>query len=486
MMTEGVRQLKIVDSDFLQWQNTKNTSGINYGLIRYMTDDEFAECLMKYCQGNYKLNCDNGMWLKWNDKIWVEDKKKEIFETLIDMKKEIIEYCKLTDHLELMKSAKKLGNNTQSNNIINVAAKIKGSHKILYSELDSDKRLYNLFNGTLNLETLEFRKHCKEDLLTNINDIRYDLEGKCRRWYKFLRERFGNDKELIKFVQKFFGYILSGENNEQKIFLIVGPGATGKSMLINILRKLLGTSVVIIPEEYMLQGINSTPDMMERTRATLAGKRAGIVSEVNRGKHFNEALLKNITGEKYLSGRYINQNKFDFENFCRLIIVSNFMPNFDYIDKAFRRRIIVIPCDNVIAEENQDKNLEDKLEEELSGIMNWAIEGIKLYRKEKFRKLPEKVKIATSSYIDECDKLQEFIDEKCTMGEKFRVKGTAIMEQYNTWLRKNGPKMVSLSNKEFYQLLKDKNIEVKPGQGGAVACYGIGLINNEFDSDGSE
>ena len=476
MRNDPARILQIDKDDYQVFEPTKASRyRADYSKLKCYTDDEFAECLMEYTDGNYKVNCLTNKWLHWNGKIWEDDEKHKLCENLLSMKKEMLKYCKEMDNPWLRKAVKKLGNNTKNKNIIQVTANICGDHKITSRELDKDDNLLNLNNGTLDLTTREVREHRKEDLLTKMNEIDFDKSAICHKWLEFLDATFRKDADLIRFVQKLFGLILTREIKEQKLYYLFGKGANGKSILINVRRDILGSYAENITPEYMMQSRNSNIDMIERQKGKLAGKRLAIIPEVPRNKSINIALIKQLTGEESLASREIFQKDKAFEVKAKIILVSNHKPYASNDEFAYFRRVIMIPFENIVAEKDQDKDLHKKLKQELPGILNWAIEGLKLYRKEGFRELPEKIIDANKEYQEECDRLQEFIDSCCVRKEESKIKGSEFRKQYISWLKENH-KESYVSNKELYKQLREKGITIKSGNNNATYCYGIELI----------
>lgn len=95
-------------------------------------------------------------------------------------------------------------------------------------------------NGTIDLRTAVLRPHHRADFLTKRAPVVYDDRATCPVWDAFLHRIMHENTDLMRFLQKAFGYALTGSTREQCLFLLYGIGANGKSTLIDILLALLG------------------------------------------------------------------------------------------------------------------------------------------------------------------------------------------------------------------------------------------------------
>src|SRR5206468_11054248 len=119
-------------------------------------------------------------------------------------------------------------------------------------ELDRDPWLFNVRNGTLNLRTGNLRPHRREDLITKLAPVAYDLAAKCPRWDRFLNQIFAGDRALITFLKRAVGYSLTGTAHERVIFFLFGDGQNGKSTLVETVRGVSGDYGMTTPIESLL------------------------------------------------------------------------------------------------------------------------------------------------------------------------------------------------------------------------------------------
>ena len=267
------------------------------------------------------------------------------------------------------------------------------------SELDQEKKFINFRNGTFELETGKFREHRASDFITKIAQVSYDPAAGAPRFEAFVGEIMDGNSEDKKYVQKLVGYILSGERPEQIIQFFKGDGGDGKSVLMETIRKLVGDyQITLSANTFAAKNFSAIPNDIAR----IAGARLAGVSELPKGLHVNTQLLKVISGGDTLVARFLHQEFFDFEPEALLVICSNYYPFIDVEDKAFLRRVRLLRFPRNFSEDAPDLFLRDKLAKELSGILNWALEGYKMYKREGLEPTP--------NMLAELDRYRKFID----------------------------------------------------------------------------
>jgi len=177
-------------------------------------------------------------------------------------------------------------------------------------------------------------------------------------------------RERIQLIQEACGYALTPYNHFQKAFLFIGRGSNGKSTLMDIFTRLLGTSNVSQLNFKQLNG--------QFNLHTLYQKRLNIVEEVKKSEqhYFDSDILKKIiSGQMVDAERKFVQDPFSFRPFVKLFILVNDFPRFSDAGFAFYRRFLVIPFEQTFDGSRVDPFLPDKLWKERSGILRWAMEG---------------------------------------------------------------------------------------------------------------
>ena len=236
------------------------------------------------------------------------------------------------------------------------------------NDLNGDKWTLNLKNGLLNIKTKEFKAHTPELLSTVRIPVKYDPEAKCPEINKFLSEVLY--ERNIPAVEEMIGYCLYPEYIIQYWFLLHGKGANGKTTLLAVIVKFLGS------ENVAAVGLQ---DLNQRfAAASLYGKLANICADLSSADLKSTHNLKALTGGDLINAEEKFKKPFPFVNFAKLIYACNQIPLTEDKSRAFYRRVRIIPFPNTFTGNDADKNLLDKLttEEELSGLLNLAIAGL--------------------------------------------------------------------------------------------------------------
>jgi putative DNA primase/helicase len=359
--------------------------------------------------------------------------------------------------------------------------------------LDQDAWLLNCQNGTLDLHTGKLRSHRQDDLLTKCLPIAYDPSAQCPAWEAFLWRAMGGSlgpdtedmgggelenrrkaderaKALTGFLQRALGYTLTGHTTEQCLLLLHGMGSNGKSTFLEVLQILLGDYAQSTPSASLLA--KDRHDGIPNDIARLRGARLVTAVEIGEGKRLDEELVKRLTGQDTLTARFLHGEFFDFKAEFKLFIACNHLPTIRGTDYAIWRRIRLIPFTVTIPDEEQDRDLPAKLRAELPGILHWAVQGC-LDWQHKGLGAPVEVTEATADYRASMDVIGRFIEERCILSPKVRVKAGDIYQDYKRWCDEGNE--YPMNQKNFGLRLSERGLEPQKGTAGARWWIGIGL-----------
>ena len=118
---------------------------------------------------------------------------------------------------------------------------------------------------------------------------------------------------------------------------------------------------------------------------------------------------------------------------------------------------------------------------EISGILNWALEGWKDYRKNGLQ-VPAAVKDATSEYKSESDTLAAFISEKCVVNAVAKVHTTKLFQSFKEWAKENNEYEQIRSSRAMIALLRDRGFDVLAGSQNKHYVHGLGLEAEENET----
>ena len=357
-------------------------------------------------------------------------------------------------------------------------------YPISMDEFDQDPLVLNCANGTLFLSSMDFCPHNSEDKLTKNSGVYYDPEARSERWDNFIREIMSGEEEKARFLQKAFGYGISGDTRYECLFVLYGATTrNGKGTLCeSILRALGSYGCTARPETISLKNNNNSSSPSEDI-ARLAGVRFVNISEPSRGLVLNAAQVKSMTGGDTLNARFLHENSFDFPPKFKLYINTNYLPVITDMTLFSSGRVVIIPFERHFEESEQDKNLKREFvkPENQSAILNWLIEGYKLLTKEGLS-LPDAVKSATERYKHDSDKIALFIEEALEVSPNCELRTSEVYSRYQRWCTANGCYAENARN--FKQALSAiARVERKrPRLGGGMTTLLIGykLTEEEF------
>jgi putative DNA primase/helicase len=299
-------------------------------------------------------------------------------------------------------------------------------------DFDLSDLLFACGNGVIDLGTGEFRAGCREDMLTKATPVYWVPEAQPERWLKFLSEVFPGRPEMVSFLKRAAGYSLTGLTKEEVFFILYGLGRNGKGTFLRVLSAVLGDyaantefSTLIADRD---RGKGPRNDI-----ASIAGKRFATAQESREGAHFDESLIKALTGGDLITARFLHKEFFTFRPTWKIWLATNHKPEIRGTDDGIWSRPRLIPF-TVSFEGREDRALKDRLLNplELSGILRWAVEGCREYLDDGLH-YPDEVLVATAKYKNESDLVGQFIDECCIVGEYARAKATPLYQAFNKW-----------------------------------------------------
>ena len=231
-------------------------------------------------------------------------------------------------------------------------------------------------NGYLNFDLGEFdpltgkmHDHKKENYSTLRVDYPYRTTAEQKLWDKTLLGIFEGDKEKINILQEFFGYCLTRDTRKEKALLLLGESRTGKSTILEALSAMVGEhNCAFVPMDYICHPQYSP---------LLMNKLVNIDTDVSSKAEKFEREFKTITSGEPLTCNQKFVETFKFRPYCKMIMASNEFPMIKDHSSAFYKRLILLPCEKIFEDEEQNLHLKDELINELPSIFNWSVAGLK-------------------------------------------------------------------------------------------------------------
>ena len=332
----------------------------------------------------------------------------------------------------------------------------------------------NLKNGTFEVTTkgTKLRQFDRADFLTYQLPFEYNPGAKAPIFQTYLNKVLP-DIERQKVLAEFLGYVFvkNGNNNlkEEKALILYGTGANGKSVFFEVVNALLGNENV---SSYSLQSLTDT---MGYYRAMIANKLVNYASEIN--GNLETSIFKQLCSGEPIEARLPYGKPMQIKQYSKLVFNCNELPKEVEHTDAYFRRFLIIPFDITIPEHEQDKQLHTKIiENELSGVFNWVLEGLNRLLEQKRFSHCEAAKQAVQKYKTQSDSVKLFIEENGYQPSPTDYKLIKdLYTTYRTFCLDDGFKPVNKTN--FIKRLQSFGVQVEKKNIGNVAFLSLGAEN---------
>ena len=416
--------------------------------------DENADKL-RYCHST-------GSWFQWDGNIWRREDTQLAFHWARLLARRLGEN-------EDKKARGAIGKTAFASGVEKFAQRDRAM-AVTVAYWDCDQWLLGTPAGTVDLRTGKLRPSDPTDGITKSTLVAPADTGRVL-WMKFLGETTGGDAELIRFLQQWLGYCLTGSTREHALIFLYGGGGNGKGVFLNTTARIFG--------DYAATAAMDTFAVSKNERhptdlAMLRGARIVTASETEEGRAWAEARIKALTGGDKISARFMRQDFFEYYPQFKLTIIGNHKPVLRTVDDAMRRRINMIPF--LLKPPVIDRQLEDKLLTEAPGILQWMIDGCLDWQANGLIR-PAVVQAATSEYFSEQDLFGHWIEECCevALGRNPPTWGLSgsLFASWAEYCRKANE--LPRSQKTFANEMRKRGFEPFKATGGVRAFKGVRL-----------
>lgn len=345
----------------------------------------------------FRFNHTTGKWMHWTGLRWRVDETNFALDQMMTF----------THHLRMMdpQNRRALGQVGYNKSCLE-AASVDPAMAQVADDFDRDPRLVGTPTGYIDLSTGTHHAPDPHKMISLATGVSPTEAATCPKWVEFLTWACNDDADLVRYLQKFFGYCLSGLMNEEVMTFIYGPGGNGKGVMLSVLGRVMGEYYLSTPASTFM----ATRHQEHATElARLQHRRLVSASETNEDDKWNMSRIKEITGnENPISARFMRQDFFEFWPVCKLLIIGNSKPSFDDIDAAIARRLRLIEFTRTPAHVN--RKLKEEFNGEFGGILRWVIDGFRMYEAEGMEP-PDVIRRASQQYLGSQDVVQQFISD---------------------------------------------------------------------------
>jgi putative DNA primase/helicase len=300
----------------------------------------------------------------------------------------------------------------------------------------------------------------KSDNFTFACPVKYTKE-RPEELMNMLKSIACNKDEDLKYIQKMLGYGLTGHIDSRVYFILFGKGCNGKTVLLNLMSKILCAQYQAVSKCVFIN--NNTGKTGGSEVLQLKDCRMATFSETNSNDELNEAIIKMISGNDSITARGLYKEPMTFVPMCKLILCTNFKPDFNANDKANVDRVRLVPLNARFVESPTKVNEYlringiDKLIEQkyLNEFFSWCVDGaIEYYKSPEFNPVGEILE-AQNEYIREQSNITNFIDDVYEIGtENDLILKNDIKTNYDHWCKENSTKSMKVGI--LYSTFDDK------------------------------
>jgi putative DNA primase/helicase len=330
--------------------------------------------------------------------------------------------------------------------------------------------LINLLNGTFEItpKYQKLRNPSSDDFLTYQLPFAYDPGAEAPIFKKFLEEVLPDPKVRMVLAEYIACVFIDPRDLKlEKVLILIGQGANGKSVFFEIIQNLLGK------ENVSSFSLSSLTNEKGNYRIEIADKLLNYTSEIS--TKMNTNTFKQMASMEPVDARRLYCNPVILWRYARMMFNSNELPREVEHTEAFYRRFLIILFEKIIEEKNQDKKLATKIiDAELAGVFNWVLEGL--------HRLLEQKNFTVSEAIDK--QVEEYRHNSnsvaCFVEEAFYVKSVEtsmllkeVYSEYRSYCHSSGN--IACSSNNFGNRLRRLGFTVERKNHGNVVYMKIDL-----------
>lgn len=304
--------------------------------------------------------------------------------------------------------------------------------------------LRSVGNGLLHLPTRTLSPHSPSLWVHQSLPFDFDFDvDEPKQWLEFLGQLWEDDSESIDTLAEIFGYSLTLDTSQQKLFMAVGPKRSGKGTIGRVLTGLLGRESVAAPT---LASLATNFGV-----APLIGRPLALVSDARLGARIDQSTvverLLSISGEDSITVDRKYRDPWTGRLPTRFLILTNELPRLSDTSGAVASRFIILTLTRSFYGE-EDPSLTDRLLDERPGILAWALDGLDRLRERGHFVQPKRSRAALAQLEDLASPITAFIRDVCVTGPAFSTSVDLLYAEWVAWCEGQGTRHVA--NKQTF------------------------------------
>jgi putative DNA primase/helicase len=391
----------------------------------FVTEDSAAQEFVDLYGDRLRYCHTRGSWYHWDGVCWKQDGTGRAFDYVRKLARRLSE--------DQDERKRYITNKTNFSAGVERFSRHDQTIAVTSDYWDHDPWLLGTPGGTVDLRTGALRPASPDDGITKTTAVTPAKSG-CPLWLNFLREATNGDDGLIRFLQQWCGYALTGVTLEHALLFVYGTGGNGKSVYLNTTSWILSDYAVVSAMETFTASNN---DKHPTDLAMLCGARLVTASETEAGRAWAEARIKQMTGGDPITARFMRRDFFTYVPQFKLTIIGNHKPTLNNVDEAARRRFNIVPF--IHKPSAPDRQLPEKLMAEAPAILQWMIDGCLDWQQNGLIR-PKCVIEATEEYFSDQEVFPRWLEEVCICGGTVSEASSVLYRAWSEYARSVGAK----------------------------------------------
>jgi len=416
-----------------------------------ITEPNLSAAFVAINQSSARFIHDEGEWVLWDQGRWLRDDREQVRQRVKSILAARMKRARGPEEEEALlrfdnsKGIDSLIKYTRSEPAISASS----------DEFDQDPWVIGCTNGILDLRTGQLSPPTPGVMMRNQVNVAYNPDASCPRWTRHLDETHPGKPEIGAFLQRWFGYCLTGDTSEAKIVVFYGVGRNGKSTIVDALHAIMGDYCGVAAKPLLLcNPKGDDPTAASPAVVDVKGKRIMTLSETSVDAKISEDSIKLLTGGEAITGRRMREGYITFRSQAKIIFSSNHRPRIQGTDEGIWSRMILVKFPESF-KGREDYALKETIQSELEGIFAWMVQGCAIWQ-EKRLSIPPVIVRDTAEYRRDEDIINLFLDENTSTDPDARCPRKDAYVRYQTWVRDSGLKPMSRPN--FNRRLLDKGV----------------------------
>jgi P4 family phage/plasmid primase-like protien len=411
-------------------------------LAGLLSEDASAEAIAKRHAGRLLFDIGLNRFRFFEDGAWREDRTARGFELAREQARHAVQMLESDPEMKPEQRARLARAIASARWCAGVEKFLRTDQRIvaLPESFDANQWLINTPSGTFDVSKGVLSPHQADDRLTKITGVPPDREPSAPVFTRFLEEVTEGDADLQHFLQVALGYGLTGDTSAHSLFFFVGSGRNGKSTLIELVDHVVGNYGKKVMSTLLLS--DPRGDRHPTELANLRGARLAYMSELPEGAVWDEAKMKELTGDRRISARVMRGDPFEFDLTAKLFVLANHRSQLRATDPATKARLKCVPFRASFAG-REDRQLPDRLKAEGPAVLAWLLAGASEWHRERRLPVCEAVDTETSEYMASQSTPELWLAERCDLLPGRSTRARDLYADYRAWKEERGEAAVS-------------------------------------------